>query len=146
MFRQAENDFGSLIQATSGHVVHGGAQPPAGHALTIATLLICWWTLVETALDFVTGYGNWDFASAIAANVMVGIAGLAAVMNVRFAREIFAFICGVGILALGSGLPLAFGDSLWIPLISLVDCGGKLVFLIFACAPPHENGRRALSL
>ncbi|MEX3928528.1 hypothetical protein AB4Y36_31475 [Paraburkholderia sp. BR10936] len=53
---------------------------------------------------------------------------------------------GVGILALGSRLPLAFADAMWIPLISLVDCGGKLVFLVFACAPPHENGTRATSL
>jgi hypothetical protein len=67
-------------------------------------------------------------------------------MNVRFAREIFAFLCGVSILALGSRVPLAFGDSLWMPLISLVDCGSKLVFLAFACAPPHENGTRATSL
>ncbi|TDG02130.1 hypothetical protein E1N52_41300 [Paraburkholderia guartelaensis] len=146
MFRQAENDFGPLIQATSGNVVHDDVQPTAGHALMIATLLICWWSLVETALDFVTGNGNRDFASAIAANLIVVIAGLAVVMNVRFAREIFAFLCGVSILALGSRLPLAFGDSLWMPLISLVDCGSKLVFLAFACAPPHENGTRAASL
>ncbi|MEM5401101.1 MULTISPECIES: hypothetical protein [Paraburkholderia] len=146
MFRQAENDFEFLIHATSEHVVHGGVQPPAGHALMIATLLICWWSLVETALDFVTGNGNSDFASAIAANLIVVIAGLAVVMNVRFAREIFAFLCGVSILALGSRLPLAFADAMWIPLISLVDCGGKLVFLVFACAPPHENGTRATSL
>jgi len=112
----------------------------------IATLLICWWSLVETALDFVTGNGNRDFASAIAANLIVVIAGLAVVMNVRFAREIFAFLCGVSILALGSRLPLAFGDSLWMPLISLVDCGSKLAFLVFACAPPSVNGWRATSL
>ena len=71
MFRQAENDFGFLIHATSERVVRGGVQPPVGHALMIATLLICWWSLVETALDFVTGNGNSDFASAIAANLIV---------------------------------------------------------------------------
>ncbi|MCP3705580.1 hypothetical protein M3I54_00995 [Paraburkholderia sp. CNPSo 3274] len=145
MFRQAENDLGPLFQATSGQAVHGRVLRPAGHALTIVTLSICWWSLVETVLDFVTGNGCTAFAAAIAANLIVVTVGLAVVMNVRFAREIFAFLCGVSILALGSGIPLAFSDSMWIPLISLIDCGSKLAFLVFACALRHEDGWRSTS-
>ncbi|EEA03918.1 hypothetical protein BH160DRAFT_0830 [Burkholderia sp. H160] len=145
MFRQAEDDLGALIHAPLKHAARGGARQPAGHALMIATLAVCWWSLVETPLDFVTRTGN-AFAAAVAAKLIVVTVGLAVVMSVRFAREIFAFLSGVSILALGSTIPLAFDDSMWIALISLIDCGSKFVFLVFACGSHSEKGRRVTTL
>jgi hypothetical protein len=59
----------------------------------------------------------------------------AGIANLRFARQVFAFVCGVGVLAIAPALPLEYARSVAIALFSTVECLGKTACVaLFAVA------------
>ncbi|WP_147394007.1 hypothetical protein [Paraburkholderia sp. BL23I1N1] len=80
--------------------------------------------------------GNIDamLPAAVAARLIVVLEDFTAVMDVRFARAIFVFLCGTSVIAIAPMLPLEFKDSALVVFVSLVECVGKAAFVIYARA------------
>lgn len=111
------------------------AQPSIGPTTTLLILVICWWSLIELVLELGTGSGDTPQIGVVAAvRLIVIVAGLAAVAEVRLARGIFFFLCAMSVLAIAPNLPLQFERSVAVSLISFVECAGKALFVFMSCA------------
>jgi hypothetical protein len=93
--------------------------------LKTLVLVVCGWSLIEAPLELnVSDAYAGVLALVLSKLVLIGT-GLAAVAKVRFAREVFAFICGASVLAIAPGLPTEFKQSFAIAMISAVECISK---------------------
>jgi hypothetical protein len=118
---------------------------PGGLVLRTSALVICWWSLVETALDFALIDGDTALAPAIGTRLIALACGLAVALDLRLARPVFRFLCAMSVLALAPTLALGFNGSLVQPVVSFIDCATKAFYLI--CASPtaarsHDRGWR----
>ncbi|CAB3809345.1 hypothetical protein LMG28614_07013 [Paraburkholderia ultramafica] len=101
--------------------------------VTVLIFAICAWSLIEA--PFERGVSNdysWPLALVVA-KVIIVVSGVAAVIDVRFGRPIFAFFCCTSVLAIAPGLPLEFKHSVVISLLSLIECAGKASFVTAFC-------------
>lgn len=89
-------------------------------------MFVCFWSLIEAPVEF----GVWiDYSRlflVIAPKLMMIFIGVAAIANLRFARQAFTFICAASVLAIAPALPIEY--ELYIstaPLLFTVECLGK---------------------
>ena len=74
--------------------------------------------------------------AVVVSKVLIGLIGTAAFANLRFARQVFTFVCGVSVFAIAPGLPLEYTRSVAIALMSTVECVVKAACVAsFAVAP-----------
>jgi hypothetical protein len=115
--------------------------PPGAHAnrlssrrmTTVMTLVVCSWSLLALSLDLGIRGNNIWMVGDVAARLVLVVAGLSAVVDVRFARAGFSFLCGVSVLAVAPRLPLQFERSMTDSLVLLVECASKAVFILLVC-------------
>ncbi|MFB9128684.1 hypothetical protein E2553_05470 [Paraburkholderia dipogonis] len=111
--------------------------------LKTLVLVVCGWSLIEAPLEL----GGTDIRAGLLALlvsklVVVGT-GLAAVAKARFARGIFAFLCGASVLAIAPALPMEFIHSFPIAIFSSIECFSKAACVIaFAVASSREKQSR----
>jgi hypothetical protein len=119
-----------------------GIEQPAGPAITILALAICWWALIQTTLDFVLTDGDVALSGTIGTRLIEVVAGLAVVVDARFARPTFCFLCAMSVLAVGPRIPIEFTDSLLASAMSFIDCLAKTLFLVCALGlPAWKSGK-----
>jgi hypothetical protein len=122
-------DSGTAQGRIDASVAKWSLEPP----MTVLILAIGWWSAIEVTLELGTGsYDTVQFV-VVAARLILIAAGLAAIVHVPFARAIFLFLCATSILAVAPDLPWMFKRSVAVSLISLVDCAGKVTFVILSC-------------
>jgi len=111
--------------------------------LKTLVLVVCGWSLIEAPLelDVSDAYAG-VFALVLSKLVLIGT-GLAAVAKVRFAREVFAFICGASVLAIAPALPMEFKQSFATAMFSTVECFSKAACVIaFGVASARKKQSR----
>jgi hypothetical protein len=102
---------------------------PTGLAVTAAALVVCWWSLIETALDFALADSDTGLAATIGTRLIVVLSGLAVVLETRIARQVFCFLCGMSVLALAPTITIQPDETLVRPAVSIIDCATKLLFV-----------------
>jgi hypothetical protein len=107
--------------------------------VTALIFAICGWSLIEAPFERGASYGDTWLLALVVAKLIIIVAGVAAIADLRFARGIFAFICGTSVLAIAPGLPLEFKHSIAISLLLLIECAGKTAFVIAFCAAPMRD-------
>jgi len=125
-----------MFSTRTGHRFFPQAEPdacgsfhPNGLAIIISTLVVCWWALIEAALDFVLIDSDTALATSIATRLIVVVSGCAVVLESRIARTVFCFLCAMSVLALASAVALQFNEPLLRPAVCLVDSATKALFL-----------------
>jgi hypothetical protein len=92
-----------------------------------SVILVCVWALIEAPLEISGSISCTLLLAVVASKVLIGLIGMAAIINLRFARQFFMFICGASVLAIAPALPLEYTHSIHIALFSTVECLGKAV-------------------
>jgi len=92
-----------------------------------SVILVCGWALIEAPLEISGSVSSTLLLAVMASKVLIGLIGTAAIINLRFARQVFMFICGASVLAIAPALPLEYTHSVSIALFSTVECLGKAV-------------------
>lgn len=86
---------------------------------------VCFWSLIEIPLELGVSIDSRRLLVVAASKVMMICVGVAAIVNLRFARQVFAFICAASVLAIAPALPIEYGQCVSIALFSTVECIGK---------------------
>lgn len=92
---------------------------------TAFVIAVCGWSLIEAPLEFCSSDDSAWLLVMAASKVLICLNGVVAIANVRFAREVFAFICGASILAIAPALPIEYRTCLAVALFSTVECISK---------------------
>jgi hypothetical protein len=90
-----------------------------------SVIAVCVWAVIETPLELGGVLDPTGLLALVASKVLLGLIGTAAIANLRFARQFFTFICGVGVFALAPALPLEYTRSVAIGIFSTIECIGK---------------------
>lgn len=104
-----------------------------GRTVTALIFAICGWSLIEAPFEYTASNDDTRLLALVVAKLIIVVAGVAAIADARFARGIFAFICGTSVLAIAPGLPIEFKHSVAISLLSLIECAGKTAFVVAFC-------------
>ena len=116
---------------------------PSGRAVTASALFVCWWALIETALDFALTDSDFALIATIGTRLIVLLFGLAVVLEMRIARPVLCFLCATTLLALAPTIAIRSDETLVRPAISIIDCATKLLFLgcvFFSSAKSQRRG------
>jgi hypothetical protein len=100
---------------------------------TLAIFGVCGWSLIETPFEIVVSSLSVGLLALAVAKFIVVLTGISAIARVRIARALFAFICGVSVLAIATALPFEYARSLEITMISAVECVLKAACLGALC-------------
>jgi hypothetical protein len=107
-------------------------------------LVVCGWALIEAPMELGGSISSTALLAVVVSKVLIGLIGTAAFANLRFARQVFTFICGVSVFAIAPALPLEYTRSVAIALMSTVECVVKAVCVAsFAIAPFVSVGASA---
>ncbi|MCP3725808.1 hypothetical protein M3I53_22195 [Paraburkholderia sp. CNPSo 3272] len=88
-------------------------------------IAVCSWAVVEFPLELGGSIDPNGLLALVVSKVLLGLIGTAAIANLRFARQVFTFICGVGAFAIAPALPLEYTRCVAIAVFSTVECIGK---------------------
>lgn len=89
---------------------------------SLFVLGICSWSLIEAPAEFDPSSGMPGLlALAIAKTIWLAI-GVAAIRGMKRAQTLFAFLCGLSLVAMVPGLPVELNESMWLFAQSLVEC------------------------
>jgi len=88
-------------------------------------IVVCGWALIETPLELIGSINSTSLLAVVISKLLMCVAGAAAIANLRFARQVFAFICGASVLAIAPALPLEYTHCIPIALFSTVECISK---------------------
>lgn len=112
----------------------GNNQPVArskvGKVTTFWILCVCSWSVFETWAEIGTATDNLRLCAILIAKLIWLLVGRAAIYDSRAGRTIFAFLCGVSVLAVASALPSVYVISKTIFILLLVECLLKTSCLI----------------
>ena len=104
-------------------------------------MVVCGWALIEAPLELVVSTNFTSLLAVATSKVLVRVIGAAAIVNLRFARHVFAFLCGASVLAIAPALPLEYTISTPIALFSTVECICKAACVTsFAVAAMTTDG------
>jgi hypothetical protein len=99
-----------------------------------AVVLVVIWSLVEIPVELDVSRGGVEIAALLFSKAMVVIIGFGATLGTRCASRVFAFICGMSLLAV---VPALFFEMKTSPVdffYSFVECILKaLAFVTFVC-------------
>ena len=90
-----------------------------------SVIVVCAWALIEAPLELGGAISFIALLAVVASKVLIGLIGTAAIANLRFARQVFTFICAASVLAIAPVLPLEYTRCVAIALFSTVECLGK---------------------
>ncbi|MGF6289908.1 hypothetical protein [Paraburkholderia youngii] len=90
-----------------------------------SVIAVCIWAVIETPLELGGALDPTALLALVASKVLLGLSGTAAIANLRFARQFFTFICGVGVFALAPALPLEYTRYVAIAIFSTIECIAK---------------------
>lgn len=124
-----------LINAMDHKEVFGRRVPKAPTELTsksqrlfkASVMVVCGWTLIEAPLELGGSIGFTSMLAMAASKVLMGLIGTATIAELRFAGQVFVFICGASVFAIAPALPLEYTHSVFIALFSTVECLGKAI-------------------
>ncbi|MEX3968339.1 hypothetical protein AB4Y42_40275 [Paraburkholderia sp. EG286B] len=88
-------------------------------------IAVCSWAIVELPLELGGSIDPTGLLALVTSKILLGLIGTAAIANLRFARQVFTFICGMGVLAIAPALPLEYTHSVAVAVFSTVECIGK---------------------
>jgi hypothetical protein len=112
-----------------------------------SVIVVCGWAVVEAPLELGDSIDLSCLLALVASKVLIGLIGIAAIANLRYARHVFTFICGVGVFAVAPALPLEYARCVALALFSTVDCLGKAAcvtsFVFASLAADATNAHRA---
>ena len=113
-----------------------------------SVVVVCGWALIEAPLELDGLINSAYFLAVVASKALMCLIGAAAIANLRFARQVFIFICGVGVFAIAPGLPLEYMHCFSIALISTVECFAKVacVALFVIASLTGDSGGENLSV
>jgi hypothetical protein len=115
----------------------------SGRIFKTLVLVVCGWSLIEAPLELGVSDAHAGLLALFLSKLVVVGIGLAAVVRVRFAREMFAFICGASVLAIAPALPMEFNQSFAIAIFSSIECFSKAACVIaFGVASTREKQAR----
>ncbi|MGF6935939.1 hypothetical protein OKW41_005101 [Paraburkholderia sp. UCT70] len=118
---------------------------PVRRAVTALIFAICGWSIIEAPFECSASSDDTWLLALVVAKLIIIAAGVAAIADVRFARGIFAFICGTSVLGIAPELPFEFKHSVAISLLSLIECTGKTAFVIVFCTGPMRERKLSVS-
>ncbi|SDG25788.1 hypothetical protein [Paraburkholderia phenazinium] len=98
-------------------------------AMQVFIALVCVWSLIETPWEVSPGDGTTRIAALLLAKCLLLAAGAAAFFGVRYARPVFAFLCGASVLAVASTLPFEYAISHELFTLSLIECVCKVALV-----------------
>jgi hypothetical protein len=105
------------------------------HLFKVCVIVVCVWAVIESPLELDDPIDLIGLLALVASKLMIGLIGTAAIANLRFAQQLFTFVCGAGVLAIAPALPLEYTRSVVIALLSTVECLGKTACVaLFALA------------
>ena len=93
-------------------------------------LCVCSWSMFETCFEIGTAHDNLQLCALLVAKLVWLLVGGATILDNRAGRVIFAFLCGVSILAVAPALPSEYVISKPISVVLLVECLLKTACLI----------------
>lgn len=106
-------------------------------------LVVCGWSLIEAPLELGGADVHAGLLALLVSKLVVVGTGLAAVAKARFARGIFAFLCGASVLAIAPALPMEFNHSFAIAIFSSIECFSKAAYVVaFAVTSAREKRSR----
>ena len=95
------------------------------HLFKASVVVACGWALIEAPLELGGANNSAYLLAVVASKALMCLIGAATIVNLRFARQVFTFICGVSVFAIAPGLPLEYTRCFPIALISTVECLAK---------------------
>ena len=111
------------------------ARPISKHATGTATrwerpfkplvTVVCSWSLLETPLELDASVDPEHALVVALSKLVMFLIGVAAVADLRYARQAFAFICAASVLAIAPALPIEYGRCVPVALCSTIECIGK---------------------
>jgi hypothetical protein len=90
-----------------------------------SVIVVCGWALIEAPLELIGSINSTSLLALVTSKMLMCVIGAAAIANLRFARQVFAFICGASVLAIAPALPLEYTRCIPIALFSTVECISK---------------------
>jgi uncharacterized membrane protein len=99
--------------------------PKSARLFKVTVIVVCCWALIEAPLELGGAIDSTALLAVVVSKVLVILIGIAAFANVRFARQIFTFICGASVFAIAPALPLEYARYTAIAIFSTVECVAK---------------------
>jgi hypothetical protein len=100
---------------------------------TVLILCVCSWSVFETWAEIGIDTDNLQLCALLVAKLIWLLVGGAAIYDLRGGRIVFAFLCGVSVLAVAPDLPSVYVISKTIFILLLVECLLKAAYLIAIC-------------
>ncbi|WP_321932089.1 hypothetical protein [Paraburkholderia guartelaensis] len=122
---------------------HVELTPKSERLFKASVIVVCGWALIETPLDLGGAINFTTLLALVVSKILMGLFGAAAIVKLRFARQVFMFICGVSVFAIAPALPVEYTRNVLIALCSTVECLGKaacVVSLAFASLAAGSAG------
>jgi hypothetical protein len=104
---------------------------------TMSVLTLCVWTLVESAWEFDEPQSEFQLTLLVSVQVLAATLACAAIVSNGPARTWFAFLCAVGVVAIGPDLPYERGVSTDLFVVSATGFACRL-FVVLAYALWHS--------
>ncbi|WP_185732494.1 hypothetical protein [Burkholderia sp. Bp8963] len=115
--------------------------PGAERLFKAFVIVVCGWALIEAPLELGGSTDSIWLPAVVASKVLMGLVGTAAIAKLRFARQVFTFICGASVFAMAPALPLEYARCVAIALFSTVECLGKVACVALFAIAPLAGGR-----
>jgi hypothetical protein len=101
------------------------------------------WSLVEVRWELLAAHTSLQVLALIASKVVIIFLAVAALAGWTFPQVLFVFLCGVGVFAIGSALPMEYGVSKELFWLSAVECFIKAIvvasYTYWRVDRPSEN-------
>jgi hypothetical protein len=101
----------------------------------VSVVVVCGWALLETPLEIGESIDLTSLLAVVTSKVLICLMGAAAIANLRYARQVFSFICAASVFAIAPALPLEY--MRWVPgaLMSTIECIAKATCVALLIAP-----------
>jgi hypothetical protein len=92
--------------------------------------VVCGWILIEVPLEVGGSISPVCLLAVATSKVLICGIGWGAIVNLRYASEVFTFICAASVFAIAPALPLEYARCVPIALISTIECIAKAVCVV----------------
>ena len=99
--------------------------PNSARLFKASVIVTCGWALIEAPLELGGSFNSTSLLALVVSKVLMGLIGTAAIADLRFARQVFTFICGASLFAIAPALTLEYTRCVALGLFSTVECLGK---------------------
>jgi hypothetical protein len=102
-------------------------QLKSGRIFKACIVVVCGWTLIEVPLELDGSAGPIYVFAVLASKVLMCLIGWGAIAKLRYATEVFSFICAVSVFAIAPALPFEYIRCIPVALTSTIECLAKVV-------------------